>query len=79
MPMKKKKITMTVIIGTIITILGFNFKQSKNRVRLSDLALKNVEALAGVNADTSCTSDNPGPYCGIFIDVWGNGTKVYYP
>ena len=46
---------------------------------LSPMAFENIEALANANDSIDCSSKYRGPYCGIFIDVYGNGTKLYYP
>lgn len=44
--MGKKKFAM-LIIAVVAMFAGYNVYQSQNRVVLSDLALANVEALAG--------------------------------
>ena len=48
----KKKIFGVAIIATMAVAVGWNFNQSKNEVELSDLALANVEALAGCETIT---------------------------
>lgn len=47
---------------------------------MSNLALSNVEALAGGenSGGFDCCDTCSGAYCGYFIDTQGNGTKVYY-
>lgn len=42
----KKKITSVAIMAAIAITASWNMSQSDNEVRLSDLALSNVEALA---------------------------------
>ena len=42
----KKKILSTAIIATVAIVAGLDYQQGKTDVKLSDLALANVEALA---------------------------------
>ena len=51
----KKKIIGSVLIAAIAVAAGWNFNQSKNEMRLSELALTNVEALAnGESGNYDC-------------------------
>lgn len=47
----KKKFFAVVLIAVMAVAAGWNFKQSQNKVELSDLALANVEALANPETD----------------------------
>lgn len=47
----KKKIFGVALIAAMALAASWNFKQSKNEVELSDLALANVEALAHCESD----------------------------
>lgn len=46
----KKKIIGTAFIVTLAIVAGWNFKQSKNKVKFSELALANIEALANMES-----------------------------
>ena len=48
----KKKIIGSVLIAAMAIAASWNFNQSKNEVELSDLALVNVDALAGCETIT---------------------------
>jgi hypothetical protein len=55
----KKKILGAALIAVMAVSAGWNFNQSKNEVKLSDLALANVEALANdENTDYTCQYGN---------------------
>lgn len=41
-----KKFFVILIVTIVMTSMGYNVNQSQNTVKLSDLALSNVEALA---------------------------------
>lgn len=43
----KKKILGIAVVAAIALAAGWNYNQSKNETKLNDLALANVEALAG--------------------------------
>ena len=43
----KKKIVSVAIVAAVAVAAAWGFNQSKNEVALSDVALSNVEALAG--------------------------------
>lgn len=47
MKIMRKKMFATLIVAVIAMFLSYNIYQSQNTVALSDLALDNVEALAG--------------------------------
>lgn len=48
----KLKIFGAVLFTAIATVAGWNYSQSQNELKLSDLALANIEALA--NNEGSC-------------------------
>jgi hypothetical protein len=51
----KKKIFGAALITAMAITAGWNFNQSKNEMRLSELALTNVEALAnGESGNYDC-------------------------
>lgn len=58
---------VSFIIASIIAI-GWNLKQSKNDVKLSDLALANIEALANNESSTSSCIPMPGAFCSYTIN-----------
>lgn len=53
----RKKIFGIVVMAAIAVIAGWNIGQNENDIKLSNLALSNVEALA---ADEEVTLDCPG-------------------
>lgn len=70
----KRKVTGIIVMAAIALLAGWNIVQQNDNVELSELALKNVEALAGCEVvgwisggywvtnygcDWTCTS--PGP------------------
>lgn len=58
----KKKIVGVVIMAAIAVTAGWNMSQSENNVKLADLTLSNVEALArGEGSGGYCS--NPGYMC----------------
>ena len=44
--MKKRVLSAAVIVAVVAIVAGWNYQQGKTDVKLSDLALANVEALA---------------------------------
>lgn len=46
-----KKFFATLIVAVVATFAGYNIYQSQRTVTMSDLALANVEALAGCEID----------------------------
>ncbi|KKB54442.1 hypothetical protein HMPREF1212_00155 [Parabacteroides sp. HGS0025] len=48
----KKKIFGVALIAAMAVAAGWNFNQNKNETKLSDLAMANVEALAGCETIT---------------------------
>ena len=42
----KKRVLSAAVIATVAIVAGLNYQQGKTDVKLSDLALANVEALA---------------------------------
>lgn len=71
----KRKIFGAALIAAMAVAAGWNFNQSKNEVRLSELALTNVEALAqGESLDQSkswCCGNNGTCYIN-----WAENYKV---
>lgn len=62
----KKKLIGVAVIAAIAVTAGWNFNQSKNEMKLNDIALANVEALAsgeGSGNDKSLAQKNNGEYC----------------
>ena len=61
----KKKISGVALIAAIAVAAGWNFNQNKNETKLSDLAMANVEALAGCETGTggSCWLDKVDTCC----------------
>ena len=53
----KKRILGTALLVAIAVAAGWNYQQNKQDVQLSDLALKNVEALASGESGRGCTYD----------------------
>lgn len=70
--MKKKSLSAIAIVASAV-IAGYNTFTSQKEVRLTDLALANVEALAGVEDDGGCTI---GAY--IWGDDWYLDTVHFY-
>ena len=56
----KKKIFGVALIAAMALAASWNFKQSKNEVELSDLALANVEALARYEVNPDCPNVKHG-------------------
>ncbi|MGL4780917.1 MAG: NVEALA domain-containing protein [Bacteroidales bacterium] len=53
--MKTKKVLFAAAFAAVTLLSGYNYVQNNNKVKLSDLALANVEALASGEFDpTSC-------------------------
>lgn len=71
------KVTLIIVFALIS---GYNVYSSQKSSVMSNLALSNVEALAGGenSGGFDCCDTCSGAYCGYFIDTQGNGTKVYY-
>ena len=64
----KKKMLGIIAFAAIAAVAGWNYNQNMNNVNLSDLALENVEALAGgenINPDcpNGCISGGGGCFC----------------
>lgn len=67
----RKKIFGVAIMAAIAVTAGWNMSQNENEVKLSDLALGNVEALAsGEGSGGYCS--NPGYMC---IIRYSDGTS----
>lgn len=76
----KKKIFGIALIAIMALAAGWNFTQSKNEVKLSELALANVEALAEDETSTYPTDQacitciSPEGYRGVrFYCKYGTG------
>ena len=72
-----KKYFKIVAAVLVLVEAGWNMKQNKNKVVLSDLALANVEALAQSETDWgSCTLYGCIAYfeytCNVYSSTWGN-------
>lgn len=69
----KKKILGITIMAIVALAAGWNINQSDNNIKLSDLALDNVEALA--------SGEGGGGYCsrsgGGCIIKYSDGTSTY--
>ena len=50
----KKKILGIVVMAAVALTAGWNINQSDNDIKLSDLALDNVEALASGEGGSDC-------------------------
>ena len=79
--MKKKLIGVAIVVA-IAVAAGWNFNQSKNEMKLSELGLANVDALAG-NEDGNGSSDNKFRYtdsmedCTVYVGgAMAKGKKV---
>ena len=59
----KKKILGIIAFAAIAAVAGWNYNQNINNVNLSDLALENVEALAGVIFEENDMNDFSGKPC----------------
>lgn len=83
--MKTKKILFVVAFAAVTLLSGFNYVQNNNEVKLSDLALANVEALANGRINDlcpdGCVSNGDGCYCYFWYDNfksfnWGDDTEA---
>lgn len=79
----KKNIIKATLVAAFTLFAGYNVYSSQKSDIMSDLALANIEALAGnesgggvdcCDSKITCT----GAYCGYFTDEHGNRTTVYY-
>lgn len=61
----KKKIFGVALIAAMAVAASWNFNQSKNETKLSDLAMANVEALANEDwgGGKYCQWDSTNKYC----------------
>lgn len=71
--MKTKKILFAIAFAAVTLLSGYNYMQNTNEVKLSDLALANVEALAGEPDMTECPN-GCGTECGL---CYCNGVHNY--
>ena len=81
----KKKIMGLIAIVAIAAVAGYNVYSSQNNVRLSDLALANIEALANTYESSSTTHtlecgasgvkmcEATCGRCNVTLKAWGNG------
>ena len=65
----KKKLFSVLAVVAIVTVAGYNVYNAKSEVKLSDLALANVEALANGESSTG----NTGPGKTVDCPGWGTG------
>lgn len=70
----KKKIMGIIAVVAIAAVAGYSVYTSQNNVKLSDLTLNNIEALASSNESGSnyCRMNNVW-YC----VPWGSGSACY--
>lgn len=71
-----KKIFATLIVAVVAMFASYNIYQSQNAVSLSDLALANVEALAGgeIEIGVICATTCINCWCGYLPgDYWADG------
>lgn len=66
--MNKKFFGVAVLASVVISAAAWNFNQGKNEMKLNDLALANVEALARSETDEEFTQKT-----GCYV-VWENVT-----
>lgn len=73
-----KKYIISMMAVATVAIAGWNYQQNKERVKLSDLALENVEALASIeDRDESCIPW-PDEQCRVAVATpGGNWTEVH--
>lgn len=80
----KKKIMGIIAVAAIAAVVGYNVHASHNNVKLSDLALANVEALAGNESSATTHTLECGASgvkmceatcgrCNVTLKAWGNG------
>lgn len=63
-----KKFLGIIAIAAVVTTAGWNFNQSKNEVKLSELALENIEALAlGESGNGSMNQEYVCRKCGSTV------------
>lgn len=69
----KKNILKVAFVAAFTMIAGYGVYATQNEVKLSDLALDNVEALAwGEWGDNDCRMNTI-----TWICAWGDGTGCY--
>lgn len=73
----RKKIFGIALMAAIAVTAGWNISQNENQVKLSDLALNNVEALASDESDSSdCRSYCSSDYRYSCIIDYGGGSHA---
>ncbi|MDD2953841.1 MAG: NVEALA domain-containing protein [Parabacteroides sp.] len=72
----KKKILGAALMAAVALAAGWNINQSENEVKLSDLALDNVEALASGEGGSSGYCNRSGAGC---IIRYSDGSSTYIP
>lgn len=75
-----KKFFATLIVAVVAMFASYNIYQSQNKDSLSDLALANVEALAGgeIEIGVICVAVCNNCWCGYFPeDFWADGRPYY--
>jgi hypothetical protein len=68
----KKKIFSIVFVAAIAVAAAWNFSQNQDKVALSDVALENVEALAG------CEVNSGAGNVGVCASQVGGGSACVY-
>lgn len=67
----KRKILSAALFVAIAVAAGWNFNQGKNEIKMSELALANVDALAGgenpYDCPNGCLTDPGDCYCHFYF------------
>jgi len=71
----KKTIIKSAFVAACIAVAGYAVYHSQNEVKLSELAMENVEALAG---GESVTVECPGGRTECARVIMGNTVHLYY-
>lgn len=71
----KRKILSVMVVAAVAALASYNVYMSKNDVKLSNLALNNVEALANSNegGDSNCHRETTTWQC----TYWASGSLCY--
>jgi hypothetical protein len=74
----KKKMLGIIAFAAIAAVAGWNYNQNMNNVNLSDLALENVEALAGGEVEVGVPCIMAPITCYVIDDEFGTDIIVGY-
>ena len=74
----KKKMLGIIAFAAIAVVAGWNYTQNMNNVNLSDLALENVEALAGGEVEVGVPCIMAPITCYVIDDEFGTDIIVGY-